>query len=199
MQTNNGIHCKVSCNDQFRRFLFTGTEFTSLFQQVGQVLALENEFVLKYSDNEGDLITISTDEELAYALDIAKGAVLRLVVDQPASESVVEQPLQWRQRGGKCRRGGFHAQGGMHERPYGGRHNFEGRQRCWELKKAKMIQKRDLFQSLLAEFPTNRSLTPDEASRQRMLQSKLTRIESHLARWDSWQGKKRGKMLQKMG
>jgi len=76
MQT---IHCKVSCNDQFRRFLFIGTEFSSLFAQVKQLLALDKEFVLKYKDNEGDLITITSNEELACALSYSEKKLLRLV------------------------------------------------------------------------------------------------------------------------
>jgi len=73
------IHCKVSCNDQFRRFLFVGTEFGYLFSQVQQLLALDKEFVLKYKDTDGDLITLTSNEELACALSYSDGNLLRLV------------------------------------------------------------------------------------------------------------------------
>jgi len=76
----SGIHCKVSCNDQFRRFVFNGTNFSSLAKQVQQILALEKEFVLKYKDNEGDQITISSDEELSCALSFSSGNIFRLAV-----------------------------------------------------------------------------------------------------------------------
>jgi len=91
-----GIHCKVACNNQFRRFLFVGTEFSSLYCQVKSLLNLnEKEFVLKYKDNEGDMITISSDEELACALSLSNGSLLRLSASV-ASSSLDEkqQPQQ---------------------------------------------------------------------------------------------------------
>jgi hypothetical protein len=67
-----GIHCKVICNDQIRRFQFSGTEFSSLQHQVNQLLGLNREFVLKYKDNENDMITISSTEELSCAIEISQ-------------------------------------------------------------------------------------------------------------------------------
>jgi hypothetical protein len=188
MQTNSGIHCKVSLNDQFRRFLFTGTEFASLYTQVQQVLAVDGEFVLKYIDNEGDLVTVSSDEELGYALGIANN-ILRLQVELP-NANATETPFDsWRggRGGGKCRRGGFGRQG------YGARHGhpytFEGRQQHWEEKKAKLIQKRDLFKSLIDEFPTSRELNAEEQARLNVLQAKYRRLDSHLKKCEGWEKK----------
>jgi len=86
------IHCKVSCNDQFRRFLFVGTEFSSLFTQVQQLLALDKEFVLKYKDTDGDLITLMSNEELVCALNYSDGDLLRLVVVLKDNVPVTSDP-----------------------------------------------------------------------------------------------------------
>jgi len=50
-----------------------------LFAQVQQLLALDKEFVLKYKDTDGDLITLTSNEELACALSYSDGNLLRLV------------------------------------------------------------------------------------------------------------------------
>jgi len=42
-------------------------------------LALDKEFVLKYKDTDGDLITLTSNEELACALSYSDGNLLRLV------------------------------------------------------------------------------------------------------------------------
>jgi len=87
MINTTGIHCKVSCNEELRRFLFTGTEFSSLKDQMKVVLGLnDEEFVLKYKDEEGDLITLSSNEELYFAISSAvdKGPLrLQAVVIDP--------------------------------------------------------------------------------------------------------------------
>jgi len=96
IQTRNisGIHCKVSCNDQFRRFVFNGTNFSSLVKQIQQILVLEKEFVLKYKDNEGDQITISSDEELSCALSFSSGNVFRLIVVPRGTSQMSPAPMQ---------------------------------------------------------------------------------------------------------
>jgi hypothetical protein len=90
---NNTIHCKLAFNGQNRRFSFYGTEFTQLREQVSQLIGLPvNGFVLKYVDNESDLITVSSNEEFAIALAISE-KVLRLKADtitSSPSTSLVE-------------------------------------------------------------------------------------------------------------
>jgi len=79
-----GIHCKLSFNNgQFRRFLFSGSTFLELRNQVKQLLSLTaDDFQLCYLDNEGDLIIISSDEELNCARAFTKD-VLRIFVKPP--------------------------------------------------------------------------------------------------------------------
>jgi len=93
---STGIHCKVVCNDQIRRFQFSGTEFSSLQDQVKQLLGLNREFVLKYKDNEDDMITISSTEELACAIDISHkndGGLIRLTVYPNEQPTVVSSDV----------------------------------------------------------------------------------------------------------
>jgi len=149
---STGIHCKVVCNDQIRRFQFSGTEFSSLQDQVKQLLGLNREFVLKYKDNEDDMITISSTEELACAIDISHkndGGLIRLTVypnEQPTVPSSDvpthipfnpfnhPEPREFCHRGrgggrggkwgGRCaREGGGPAFHGEH---HGWKHRFEG-------------------------------------------------------------------------
>jgi len=84
MNTNNsynGIHYKIAHQKQFRRFLFFGTDYLSLYNHVKTVLCLEKPFVLNYTDNDGDLVIVSSDAELIYAISLAGGNILRLSID----------------------------------------------------------------------------------------------------------------------
>jgi predicted DNA-binding protein YlxM (UPF0122 family) len=75
------IHCKLTFNDQIRRFIFNGTEFAELRGHISHLLSLPPDgFVLKYVDNESDLITLSSTEDLILALDLSD-KLLRLVVE----------------------------------------------------------------------------------------------------------------------
>jgi hypothetical protein len=169
-----GIHCKVSYNGQFRRFLFNGTEFTSLKTQVEQLLDLKGEFVLKYKDNESDLITISSDEELVCALSFSDG-VLRIVVDQGMDVTPMEPmytpgscPTEFRDcRGGRWK----------HERGF----RCRGR-RGGEHKKVKLALRRDWIKSQLESFPKDTPLSPEQLKSQKMLEMKLNHVNFFLER-----------------
>jgi len=179
-----GIHCKVSCNDQFRRFLFVGTEFCSLFARVQQVLSLNKEFVLKYKDNEGDLITISSNEELTCALRYSAGSILRLTAVPEVKTTVVTESSTtefppshfYGRRGGKC-----HGRGGRNGRFAD---NANATRFGPEAYKSKLTFKRDMLQSLLTELAQDGELTPDQQYRQSILQVKLRKIECRLAKFE---------------
>jgi len=200
MQTNNGIHCKISFNETFRRFLFVGTEFGSLFKQAQQLLALDKEFVLKYKDNEGDLITLSSDEELACALNYSDGTVLRLVavrVDEKAPET---QGSDVPGHHFPCGRRGFGRRGRRCSRKE--KHDGWGH----EMVKAKLISKRDYFKSLLDEIEKATEKTPEQQQQVLILQKKLKKIEcrieggreKHCAKWEAKAEKREQKMEKKM-
>jgi len=93
---------KLNYNGQMRRFpIALGTSFKDLRAQVIALLALPHDVdvALKYSDEEGDLITISSDLELNSAL--VPGSLLRLTaIDKkptaptgPASYPILDAPM----------------------------------------------------------------------------------------------------------
>jgi len=86
------IHCKLTYNDQIRRFIFNGTEFAELRGHISHLLSLPPDgFVLKYVDNESDLITLSSSEDLILALDLSD-KILRLVVENPSITASTATP-----------------------------------------------------------------------------------------------------------
>jgi len=76
----NTVHCKVSFNGQIRRFALDCTEFSSLKNTIARLLSLNDEFVLKYLDDESDYVTLSNKEELKTAL-IVSPTLLRILVE----------------------------------------------------------------------------------------------------------------------
>jgi len=211
MSTNNtnnvGIHCKVACNDQYRRFLFMGTEFNSLNEQVKNLLNLgDEEFVLKYKDNEGDLITISTNEELAFAISFSDGSLLRLTATVPLDTQQFDVTCEFQHPGhfrGKIPREFGHGHGFGHGHPgagpwrgRGGRRGgrcpyertgceggrFKGGKNCDRLqaKLARMTFKRDVIQTQLNEIPAEQASSPDQQQRLTIMRSKLERLQSKI-------------------
>ena len=77
---NETIHCKVSFNGQIRRFaLQRNTEFTSLKETIHRLLSVNDEFVLKYHDDESDYVILESQDEFKTALSLS--SLLRLVVE----------------------------------------------------------------------------------------------------------------------
>eukprot|EP01123_Difflugia_compressa_P006763 TRINITY_DN1912_c0_g1_i1.p1 TRINITY_DN1912_c0_g1~~TRINITY_DN1912_c0_g1_i1.p1 ORF type:complete len:347 (-),score=73.02 TRINITY_DN1912_c0_g1_i1:78-1118(-) len=189
MDVEQSIHCKVTFKDQFRRFLFVGKDFVSLKNQIRSVLGIEEqqEFILKYKDNEGDLITISSDEELNCGRSFSQD-LLRLTVVLPNTDSnkqsdvpsADQSTLPWRAHGGRGRgRGRCRGRIDMdleHGHPYRpGCHGRRWSEYGYEMMKAGLIAKRDYIKTQVDQLTR-----PEEASLRAHLQSKLDRIESRL-------------------
>jgi len=81
---STGIHCKITYNDQIRRFQFVGTEFVSLKESIARLYFLTDEFVLKYLDDEKEYVTLESQEDYLTALEITP-TILRLIVVKPSS------------------------------------------------------------------------------------------------------------------
>jgi len=98
MQTVSGIHCKVATQNEVRRFLLSTTEYQTLLGQICQLFGFSKDsVVIKYADDEGDFVTISSDEEVKFAIEVAKNGVLRLRADpkHPACTKVfASAPVQ---------------------------------------------------------------------------------------------------------
>jgi len=68
-------HCKVHCGKEFRRFLLPSSQFEALSTQVRTLFGftLDEPISIKYTDEEGDMVTISSDEELKFAIELFAG------------------------------------------------------------------------------------------------------------------------------
>jgi len=122
------MHCKLTFNNQIRRFVFTSTEFADLRGQISQLIGLPTDgFVLKYVDNESDLITLSTNEELSLALDLSD-KVLRLVADPIVAQQQTDQTTSsndYENPWSHFRGGAFHhGRGGYRGGSHGGPHHY---------------------------------------------------------------------------
>jgi len=189
--TQNLVPCKLEFNGQNRRFSFCGTEFTQLCEQVGTLIGLPvNGFVLKYVDNENDLVTLKTNEELALALAISE-KVLRL----KAEGSSVSGPVS---PVGDCPDGRHHphryhhGHHGHHGHPgngYGhhGHHGHpgygHGRFQRDRISKCDPEKKIELLKGFLSQMPPDESLTPALALRKAHLRQKIQKLESRRANW----------------
>jgi len=93
MQTSNNnitaTHCKVHCGKEFRRFLLPSSQFEALSTQVRTLFGftLDEPISIKYTDEEGDMVTISSDEELKFAIELFAGGLIRLTVIQPKNRA----------------------------------------------------------------------------------------------------------------
>lgn len=90
MASPTTIIVKVIYDDETRRFSMRmeGLTYTSLHNRVAELFGLEGRrFKLQYKDDEGDLITMSSDEEMeeavAFAISVTP-SVLRISVKKPS-------------------------------------------------------------------------------------------------------------------
>jgi len=125
----NTVHCKVSFNGQIRRFALDCTEFSSLKDTIARLLSLNDEFVLKYLDDESDYVTLSNKEELKTAL-IVSPTLLRILVDKKdVAPSTISEDCQnqKRQSNKKHESKGHHGHQGCHgHQGHQGYHGHQG-------------------------------------------------------------------------
>jgi len=203
------IHCKLTYNDQIRRFIFYGTEFTELRGHVSNLLSLPLDgFVLKYVDNESDRITITSNEDLSLALEISD-KILRLVVESnlsqcamvfPTTTPPTTSPIPGGHHYGRGRGRGHHYHHFSHHQSGGGNnypqyHPQERGPYFTEDKKEKakmrIQSKINYLKSTLDQYPAE-----NDWNRQGILM-KINRLEGRLLRWDGMCDKKMLKQKQK--
>jgi hypothetical protein len=82
----NARAVKIFFKDEIRRFSFTGSSFYELRAALKQLLAISNDnFAIRYQDDEGDWVTITSDSEMQYAFQLVNAQALRLKIeDKPA-------------------------------------------------------------------------------------------------------------------
>jgi len=68
--------------DEIRRFSVDKASFAQIYETIKQLFSVQNSapFAVQYKDPEGDLVVISNDLELIEALQVAKGAPLRVFI-----------------------------------------------------------------------------------------------------------------------
>jgi hypothetical protein len=188
---NNVVHCKLAFNGQNRRFSFYGTEFTQLCEQVSMLIGLPvNGFVLKYVDNESDLITVTNNEEFALGLAISE-KVLRLraeSVSAPSSPMVKDCGDVYHHYKKHHHHGhhghGHHGNHGHHGHHGHGRYHHQAKGDRSSISKCDRKEKKiELLKQFLSQMPPDESLTPAQVLRKAHLRQKVQKIESRRANW----------------
>jgi len=87
---------KIYYGNEIRRFSLAKGAFSyvALLEYVRKFFGTINEkdnIVVKYEDDEKDMITISSDEELEFAIGLFKDSVMKLRVEKVASPSCAPQ------------------------------------------------------------------------------------------------------------
>jgi hypothetical protein len=84
MNTQENISVKAKFGTEIRRFaLPTASSFSTLEQTLGNVFSINNKLTIKYLDDEGDLCTISTQEEFAYAATLQSLLHIQIFLSDP--------------------------------------------------------------------------------------------------------------------
>jgi DNA repair exonuclease SbcCD ATPase subunit len=196
MQNSRKIDCKINFNNEIRRISFTGAEFSSLKQEIQNLFEIKSEFVLKYLDNESDLILLTSNEEFKLALDYSD-KILRLTVECVSESSLIsdessepmtvetevesaEHHYGGRHCGGRGHHGGKH-RGGRGRGKHCDRGNHSDR---WEGKKVHLLMKIDMLKGFVAQFPEDSQLTARDLTRKERLLGKIKHLEEHLNQWE---------------
>jgi len=179
-----------------------------LRNHISTILSIPPEtFVLKYLDNEGDRITMTSNEDMALALSLSD-KLLRLVVDLPQAVPLQQQqqfspisnfpgaplqqsfpPQQFSQQFPQQQ-----SYSGYGHRPHhhgGGRGGyFQGGGR--EIAKARILSKIEMLKQNLAQIPPE-----EQSNRKQHFQMKIHQLEGKLMRFDTMQERKLMKHQQK--
>jgi len=114
------IHCKVSYNGQIRRFALDCTEFSSLQETIAKLFS-DNEFVLKYRDDESDYVNLDSQEDLTTALSISPKLLCIFAHKKDAAPTISDDSMSLMYRPKHHERGQYdhHGPYGHHHGPYG--------------------------------------------------------------------------------
>jgi len=170
-KTNNNvdtIHVKVIHEDEIRRFLFSGTEFTSLKETISRLLNFNDEFVLKYQDDEKDFVTLENQEDLVTALSISP-KLLRISVEKKGGA-----PSTAPSTGGCDQKSNYRGKrhGGHHH------HRREHPHKNPEWRKQRVEKKLAWINQCLADLADDSKLTPRDQWKKQRLLKKQQKLES---------------------
>jgi hypothetical protein len=209
----NTVHCKVSFNGQIRRFALDCTEFSSLKDTIARLLSLNDEFVLKYLDDESDYVTLSNKEDLKTALIVSPTLLRILVEKKDAAPSTISEDClskkyhkrQYKKHEGKDHHGhhghqGHHGHKGHGPHGHHGHHGHKGygqdkHPQSEEERNVRIQKKLAWINQCLADFGSDDSLlTPHALVKKQRLLKKKQRIEA-FQRGDCYHQKKRQGLL----
>jgi len=203
---NNEIHCKVQYGNEFRRFLHQGS-YAAMLDQIQELFGFKHDedLCIKYTDDEGDLVTISSDEELAFAIELFPNSVLRLTISAPAMNADKPWKCHRGGRGGKWARGESNEwekhraeriESWKQKKAHKGA-KWENKRACWEAKREKFLNDPELRKEKLErvekklqklqerkqwiQAKADENANPSFAHRLAHLSAKINRFESFRA------------------
>jgi hypothetical protein len=203
--TMTATHCKVQCGKEFRRFLLPNSHYEVLATQIRTLFGFSHEepISIKYTDEEGDMVTISSDEELKFAIELFAGGLIRLTINKKRSCPAAHEGNKWEH---KWEHKGEHFQHGHRwEHKLEGKWSDEaGKEKCenrgemwkakWEAKlkaNPQLLQKKiGIFQFKLNKLQARKQFlqgkaatqnNPSLANRVGHIQAKIDRFEARLA------------------
>jgi len=186
MEKNNvdTIHVKVIYENEIRRFLFSGTEFTSLKQTISRLLNVNDEFVLKYLDDEKDYVTLETQEDFRAALSISP-KLLRISIENKTNASSstgacsektsIENKTNASSSTGTCSEKTKHQ-----KRYHGGHHHHRDHphNNNPEWRKQRVEKKLVWINQCLADLADDSKLTPRDLWKKQRLLKKQQKLET---------------------
>jgi len=86
----DNVHVKLQFNSEYRRFFIQKScKFSELSEKIKIILGLKDcNFIIKYKDEEGEWITISSDMELDTGLILSNGTVFRIQISLVGEQQV---------------------------------------------------------------------------------------------------------------
>jgi hypothetical protein len=89
----DNVHVKLQFNSEYRRFFIQKScKFSDLSEKIKIILGLKDcNFIIKYKDEEGEWITISSDMELDTGLILSNGTVFRIQIALVGEQQQVEK------------------------------------------------------------------------------------------------------------
>lgn len=165
------IQCKVQYGQEFRRFALTSSSYASLLNQLKGSFSTDEPLIIKYKDEESDLITISSDAELAFAIELFTDAVLRLIVTSPRGG---RGKCHWGEK--KCGMGMGRGRGGKWcEKLKANPELLKQKVETLEWKLQTLQERKQSFES------EENSSHPNNTQRLAWIQEKIRRLEGRLA------------------
>jgi len=92
MEQKTAQQIKVSFGEEIRRMAFAGKSFNNLATELKKLFGLKEDchLIVKYTDDDQDLITMSSDEELQNAISFASKGILRLQISKKFGKKLLK-------------------------------------------------------------------------------------------------------------